>query len=335
MRPSFHARLVNGPFEDPGLFIPFLFQKRAILFDLGDINCLPARDVLKISHAFVTHTHMDHFIGFDRLLRIVLGREKKLSLFGPEGFLRNVEAKLGGYKWNLVHNYNYPLGLQVTEINDRNLISRQYSCSDGFLPAEDPIRESHKGIIYEEPAFAVRAVILDHSIPCLGLSIKEHFHVNIKKTGLHTLGLEPGPWLGDFKQALYSQAASDSKFRVKWGREKKEKQFILGDLTNKIARITPGQKISYITDVANSKDNRERIIELVKNSNHLFIESAFMDIHREIAKRKNHLTAYQAGKIAASAGVKDFTVFHFSPRYTGLEKQLRAEARAAYEAVVK
>ena len=85
MRPSFHPRLINHPFDDPGLFIPFLFQKRALIFDLGDINDLPAKEILKIGHAFVTHTHMDHFIGFDHLLRLLLGREKTLSLFGPPG----------------------------------------------------------------------------------------------------------------------------------------------------------------------------------------------------------------------------------------------------------
>ena len=118
------------------------------------------------------------------------------------------------------------------------------------------------------------------------------------------------------------------------GREKKGKQFILGDLANKIARITPGQKISYITDVVDSKDNRKRIVEFVKDSNHLFIEAAFMNIHRGIAREKNHLTAHQAGLLAAEAGAKEFTVFHFSPRYTGQEQQMRAEARKAYETAI-
>ena len=96
MRPSFLPRLVNEPLGDPGLFIPFLHQKRAIIFDLGDIYSLSARDILKIGHVFVTHTHMDHFIGFDRLLRHMLGREINLALAGPPGFLNNVAGKLAG-----------------------------------------------------------------------------------------------------------------------------------------------------------------------------------------------------------------------------------------------
>jgi ribonuclease BN (tRNA processing enzyme) len=106
MRPSFLPRLVNGPFEDPGLFLPFLFEKRAILFDLGDIYSLSAKEILKASHVFITHTHMDHFIGFDRLLRLFLGRDQHLYLYGPEDFLKNVEGKLAGYSWDLVENYN-------------------------------------------------------------------------------------------------------------------------------------------------------------------------------------------------------------------------------------
>ena len=65
MHPLFLPRLVNGPFEDPALFIPFQFERRALIFDLGDISRLAPRDLLKTSHAFVTHAHMDHFIGFD------------------------------------------------------------------------------------------------------------------------------------------------------------------------------------------------------------------------------------------------------------------------------
>jgi ribonuclease Z len=331
MRPSFHPRLINGAFDDPGLYIPFLFQNRALIFDLGDTTPLSSRDLLKISHAFVTHTHMDHFIGFDRLLRTALGREKTLVLFGPEGFIKNVEGKLDGYTWNLVEKYNYPLNLQITEVNSQSTICRRYRCRDKFRPADETVEQPFNGILYEEPGFTLSATILDHGVPCLGLAIKERFHVNILKDGLKKQGLEPGPWLADFKQALYKRSDPESKFELQPGSGEKVKHFRLGELATKIALITPGQKIAYITDVAYKESNAEKIVELAKESDHLYIEAVFLDMHKELAAEKKHLTAEQAGSLAAMARVKQFSVFHFSPRYTGEEHALREEARLAYQ----
>ncbi|MCJ7541376.1 MAG: ribonuclease Z, partial [Desulfobacterales bacterium] len=201
MRPSFFPRLVNGPFDDPSLFIPFLYEKRAVIFDLGDIFSLSARDILKISHVFITHTHMDHFIGFDRLLRLVLGRDQDLYMYGPENFIKNVEGKLAGYSWNLVKNYTNLLALHVTEVHDDHLMTKDYICQNEFIPASKAVKHPFNGPLYKEPSFSVFTQILDHSIPCLGFTLKERFHANIMKDAVAELGLEIGPWLKEFKQA--------------------------------------------------------------------------------------------------------------------------------------
>ena len=101
----FSASLINDPFGDPGVYIEFKYRNDALLFDLGDLHLLPPRKLLKISHIFVSHTHMDHFIGFDHLLRICLGRDRHISLFGPPGFHKHVENKIGpipGILWKTI-----------------------------------------------------------------------------------------------------------------------------------------------------------------------------------------------------------------------------------------
>ncbi len=335
MRPSFLPRLVNGPFDDPSLFIPFLYEKRAVIFDIGDIFSLSARDILKISHIFITHTHMDHFIGFDRLLRLVLGRDQDLYMYGPENFIKNVEGKLAGYSWNLVKNYTNLLTLHVTEVHDDHLVTKDYICQNGFIPASKAVKHPFNGPLYKERSFSVFTQILDHSIPCLGFTLKERFHVNIMKDAVAELGLEIGPWLKEFKQALFNNQDLDSEFEVKGGKKQHNKLFVLKDLAKQIAMITPGQKVSYIADVVYNESNIEKIVELVKDSDHLFIEASFLEKDKDIAEKKCHLTARQAGLIAGKARVKRLTPFHFSPRYQGYRHILEEEAMDAYDYALK
>ena len=300
MRPRFHPRLINGPFDDPGLFIPFLFENRAILLDAGDLTALSSRDILKISHVFVSHTHMDHFIGFDRLLRLFLGREKNLYMYGPQGFLNNVEGKLAGYSWNLVNSYNYPFRLIVSEVRKDGLITQDYPCRDKFLPRRKPASAPFKKELHAEDSFNVTGTILEHRIACLAFCVHERLHVNINKAALQDLKLDTGPWLTRFKKALYSGADPDSTFEVQPTGSRKEKTFKLGQLAKQIAITTPGQKIAYVTDVIYNGANTEKIIELAMNADHLFIEAPFLEKDRDMATAKCHLTARQAGELATA-----------------------------------
>jgi ribonuclease Z len=334
MRPSLHPRLVNGPFDDPGLYISFIFENDSILFDLGDIHPLSSRDVFKIGHIFVSHTHMDHFSGFDRLLRLFLGRNKTINLYGPEGFIQNVQGKLAGYSWNLLSRYEHELGLKITEIHpDRQLCSK-FSSSNQFL-AEIPFSEKpFSFVISETPGWIVTTAILDHGIPSLAFSIKEKFHVNIIKDKLGGLGLEVGSWISAFKQSLYVGINPSTIFRII---DSKGSDVIfemeLGKLRDEIAIITRGQKVTYITDAVYSRENIDKMVHLAENADHLFIEAAFSTTHQQLAADKYHLTAHQAGTIAAMAGVKQFTVFHHSPRYNGCQNYLIHEANDGFAGI--
>ena len=284
MRPSFHPRLVNPPFGDPGVFIPFAHEKRAVLFDLGDIHTLSPRDILKISHIFISHTHMDHFFGFDHLLRLFLGREKVLYLYGPGGILKNVEGKLAGYTWNLADTYAHEFSVNVTEIDADHRRTREYPCRNRFQPTADPVRAPFDGDLLKEPGLSVSADLLDHATPCLGFSLQERFHVNILKERVEELGLTVGPWVRRFKNALFEGRPLDSPFAVD-SNDSRGPIFSLGALAEKIARITPGQKIAYITDTAYTPSNRKKILTLSRGADDLFIEAVFSEPDRNLAEQ--------------------------------------------------
>ncbi|MBI5936398.1 MAG: MBL fold metallo-hydrolase [Betaproteobacteria bacterium] len=324
MRRALHPYLVNEPFGDPGLFVDFLFERRALLFDLGDIRALPPRKLLRVSDIFVTHCHMDHFIGLDWFLRICLGRERAVRLYGPPGFIDRVEAKLAGYTWNLLHRYGNDFGLEVTEVlaNDRARRARFHVRQDFRRePAGDMQIEA--GVLLDEPGLRVRCALLDHGTPCLGFALEERQHVNIWKTRLAELGLPVGPWLQGLKHAVLAGRGDDYAIAGPAGQP-----IALGTLRDCV-RITPGMKLAYITDAVYSQANAERIVDLAHGADSLFIESVFLDEAAERAADKRHLTAGQAGRLARAAEVKAVEPFHFSPIYREREAELRAELERA------
>ncbi len=332
MKPAFHPSLVNHPLGDPGLLIQFLYQKRALLFDLGDISRLPSSTLLKVSHVFVSHTHIDHFYGFDRLLRVVFGRDKTITLFGPKDFLSNVEGKLRGFTWNLVDRYNESITLDVVEVHPNRLLKASFRAIDKFKPSQETESPFEKGVLLSEPEFSIETAILEHRVPCLGFAFRENFHINIRKDRLNELGYPPGPWLNELKEAIYKGETDSFIIRVpKLLRGKEFNEISLGNLKEQLVLISPGQKISYIVDTVYNEANKKRIVDLVRDSDVFFCESPFLAEEEERGRDRCHLTSRQAGLLGREAGVKRLEVFHFSQKHSTRTDQLYQEAEDAFK----
>jgi len=323
----FSAHLINGPSADPGVYVKFKYRNEAILFDLGEIYTLAPRQILRIRHIFISHTHMDHFIGFDHLLRICLGRDMHLSLFGPPGFTKNVEGKLAAYTWNLVHNYTNDFVIRVVEIHEMKRVETSYSCRGGFR-AENRVTRKLEAPLVDESRFTVRVAFLDHKVPSLAFSMKERRQINIMKNALDEMGLAPGNWLVRLKDNIRDGVRDDSPVTARL-KDGSTREIPLGEL-KQLARTMPGQKISYIADTIYNSDNARKIVGLAQGSDILFIEAPFLEEDADIAAEKYHLTARQAGHLAREAGAKEIRIFHLSPKYKGREHLLMDEAMGAF-----
>ena len=322
MKPSFHSHLINNPFDDSVLYIQIFREKRAILFDLGSIDFVEPSKLLKVSDIFVSHTHIDHFIGFDHILRLFLGRENVLRIYGPPGIIANVEGKLNGYTWNLVDDY--PFILEVKEVSEDMIKSARFICRDKFRREDITEDSQFKGVLINEQLFKINAVHLDHLIPSMAFSFSEDFHININKDALLKYNLTIGPWLSEFKK--YIREGKSDDFIIEAPAEEGIKKFRFKELKNEITTITKGQKITYVVDAIFSKENIDKIISLAEGSDIFYCEATFLEEDIERAKERYHLTARQAGELARRAGVKRLEIFHFSPRYNYMEGRLYKEA---------
>ena len=326
MRPNLHPFLINGRFGDPALFVEVLHRRDALLFDMGDLSALSTRDLLRIGHVFVTHMHMDHFIGFDALLRVNVGREKLIRIAGPEGLCDRLHHKLQGYEWDLAHRYTTDLVFVATEVGTKGpLRSARFHFKERFAWREEPCpsRPLDAG-----EGLQVEAVLLEHHGPCIGYAMAEAAHANVWPNLLADIGLTPGAWLKELKRAVLSGARDEEPVAVPDGR-----RVPLAELRHLVS-VSIGQKIAYVTDVADTPANRRLITVLATGADTLFIESRFAAADAAQARERAHLTTCAAGEIARAAQVRKVEPFHFSPRYDGEEERMTGEVMAAFAGAV-
>lgn len=334
MRPIYHARLVNGVWGDPGVCIDLKFQRRALLFDIGDVQALSTRVLLRVSDVFVSHTHMDHFAGFDHLLRVCLGRDTGVRMYGPEHFIAQVEHKLAAYTWNLVQNYSVDFIIEVHELHADGSIARaRFRSRDKFVREKLPDGVARDGVLLQDEQFLVRTVALEHhDIRSLAFCFEESTHINVWKNRLESRGLPTGPWLTELKKLARAGAPDDTPIDVRWRTREgsREQIFPLGELKRDVLEFVPGQKVCYVTDIGWTPHNRDCVIAFIADADLLFIEAVFLEADQELAAGKSHLTTTQAGTIARLASVKEAHPFHFSSRYHADETTQRAEFMRAW-----
>ena len=319
------SRLVNGRYGDPALYVEFAHERGALLFDLGDLAPLSSRELLRITHVVLSHRHMDHFIGFDSLLRVHVGRDKLITVVGPEGVIDCVASKLAGYSWDLVGRYAASLSFDVFEMVDEHRARRaRFKFRVAFAKEQLPDVTLHDGVVVGTPDFEVTAAVLDHHGPCLGFTLSEPVRINVWRNRVQERGLPLGAWLKTLKAAVRDHLDDAATIALPNGVD--APLWSLRELVS----MTPGQRIGYVTDIRDSPANMAAVARLCAGTDPLFIEASFPASEEERAQGRGHLTTTAAGRMAKAAGARRVEPFHFSPRNQLTENEMLTEVDRAF-----
>lgn len=320
-----YATMINGVFGDPLLHLRLHQQQRSLLFDLGDSGRLPTRIAHQVSDVFISHAHIDHIGGFLWLLRSRLGDFPSCRLFGPPGLTAHIKGMIDGVLWDRIGDTGPRF--EIAEIHGERLqrILLQAGRREIVRLPEIPIVE---GLIVDDPLFSVRTVTLDHRTPVQAYAFESKSKFSVDTATLKAMNLEAGPWLNRLKEFI-GKGERESMLQLPDGSCR-----AAGEMGKRLLIVTPGEKLVYATDLADTEANRAALIALASRADFFFCEASFLEEDTDQARRTGHLTARACGEIATGADVKQLVPFHFSRRYETRPESVYQEVSAVCSRVV-
>jgi ribonuclease Z len=165
------------------------------------------------------------------------------------------------------------------------------------------------GPIADTPSFRLEARALSHSVPTFGYRLVEPDGRRMLPEKLAALGVT-GPDIGRLQRD--GHLAADGQTVT----------------VEQVSEPKPGQRFAFIMDTRLC----DAAFALADQADLLVCESTFANAEAGLARDYGHLTAGQAGQIAAQAGARRLVLTHFSQRYESGDddERLVDEATAAF-----
>lgn len=335
MASSFELTLVNGLAGDPAVCLYFRQTGESLLFDAGDLSPMSNRELLKVKVVAITHTHVDHFIGFDRLIRVNVPHFRTLEVVGPEGIIKNIQGKLAGYTWNLLEPGQ--VNFIVHEVkNDGCVETVQLSNSTDFDASNRMTTNAHAKnenkaikIPLKSSDYSLHAIAVDHGIPVLSYCLSMPDTMAVNKTELSASGLTPGPWISDL-QKMAGHGEIKGLVTIDG------KHYEAAHLADQLLHSKSGERLVYVTDMIFSEANVRRLKQLCDSAPDLVVcEANYRQEHRQKAYDKFHLTTIQAAFVGALLGARNLQIFHVSNVYAGDTETSQSESLTAFARLTK
>jgi len=322
LEPTFFAGLI----EDPCLVVRDRPIHRSIMLDCGSLHHLAKRELKPVRAIFVSHAHMDHFMGFDVFVRQVHASPRTVELFGPPGFAQRVAARLSGYDWNLTEPYWCTF--LVHEVHPQQLVSFEFPGPEGFPCRRLGERPREGSVIYRCNHLEVAAELFDHGIPVLSFRVSEAKLFSVDEDKMAALGLVPGDWLRELKRYFSADWRTDRPLWVlrRQGEvEVEEPVASAAALYHSIRKEWEPSGIGYLTDIGFTEENREAAIRFLSGVTLLVGECAFLSEDRHKARTSLHLCTDDVNELLEVLRPRFFLPMHLSKTYLGRSSELYAE----------
>jgi len=322
LEPTFFAGLL----DDPVLLVRVRQLGSNLLFDCGQIHHLAKRVLTAVDAVFISHAHMDHWMGIDTLIRHLHATPKIVDLFGPPGITDKLEHHLAGYDWNLAEE-NW-CRFRVHDVHPQEIISSIFSGPEGFLRQPLGRRARNDRVIFRNRLSQVAAETCDHRVPSLIFRIEERPQLRIDTQKLAEQNLVPGPWLKELKYR-YSHPGTDTKpLLIQRSTPAGTEEFPLEDIAELCRQIGQPQDhpgIGYISDIGYTASNRRRISSLLKGVNLLLCECTFLRAAKEKARVSCHLCSDDVNQLLDELRPTFFLPMHLSKTYNRRSRELYRE----------
>jgi ribonuclease Z len=164
------------------------------------------------------------------------------------------------------------------------------------------------GAVIQEAPFRLEAQPLSHGVPAIGYRLVEPDGRRMLPDKLAARGIT-GPDVGRL-QRQGGLAAGDQVVTLE-----------------QVSEPRPGQSFAFIMDTRLC----DAAFALADGADMVVCESTFAEAEAALAREYGHLTAGQAGRIAAESGARLLVLTHFSQRYdSGDSQRLATEAAMAF-----
>ncbi|MGM9920397.1 MAG: ribonuclease Z [Bhargavaea sp.] len=239
----------------------------------------------KLEKVFITHLHGDHIFGLPGMLgsRGFLGGSGRLDLYGPKGLREWVEVTLRISRTHL----NYELA----------------------------IHEVDEGTIFEDDSFIVRALPLDHVVPCFGYRIEQKpLPGKLLIDHAKASGVPKGPLLRELKEGRDITLEDGTVVRSR-------------DVTGP---PQPGFTVTILGDTRFTAN----AVKLAQDADVVIHEATFDQESAQLAGPYGHSTIVDAAKTARLAGAGALIANHISARFLPEDAEhLAAEAAQVFSPV--